>query len=46
MSYMTLVMSPLGHADPEVAETTEIVVFPRGERRFPSLNVPKPQGQK
>ena len=46
MSYMTLVMFPLGHADPEVAETIEIVVFPRQERRFPGSRVPKPHGQK
>ena len=42
MSYMTLVMFPLGQADPGIAETSEIVVFPKRGLRFPRSNVPKP----
>ena len=44
---LVMSLSPLlGHAIPELAETTEIIVFPRRSSRSGGLAVPKPHGQK
>ena len=41
---LVMSLSPLlGHAIPELAETTEILVLPRRGSRSGGLGVPKPQ---
>ena len=44
---LVMSLSPLlGHAIPELAETTEIMFFPRRGSRSGGLGMPKPHEQK